>query len=104
MPPKGTGGETKYLDSRTACEEMPESLREELEKALGCKLEDVVLHNSLMHNRKLGSPEYFKNIEPLDAPVRIDQASKDKLSADPSCRDLRWPSINFLHRYVRTKK
>lgn len=71
LPPKGTGGETKYLDSRTACEEMPESLREELEKALGRRLEDVVIHNSLMHNRKLGSPEYFKNIEPLDAPVRI---------------------------------
>ena len=70
LPPKGTGGETQYLDSRTAYEELPQSLREELEQALGVKLEDVVTHNSLMHNRKLGSPEYFKSIEPLDQPVR----------------------------------
>lgn len=70
LPPKGTGGETQYLDSRTAYEELPQSLREELEQALGVKLEDVVTYNSLMHNRKLGSPEYFKSIEPLDQPVR----------------------------------
>ena len=69
LPPKGTGGETQYLDSRTAYEEMPPALREEIETALGNRLEDVVTHNSLMHNRKLGSPEYFKSIEPLDQPV-----------------------------------
>lgn len=70
LPPKGTGGETQYLDSRTAYEELPEDLREELEAALGTKLENAITHNSLMHNRKLGSPEYFKSIEPLDQPVR----------------------------------
>jgi alpha-ketoglutarate-dependent 2,4-dichlorophenoxyacetate dioxygenase len=69
LPPKGTGGETQYLDSRTAYEELPQDLREEIESALGVKLEDVVTHNSLMHNRKLGSPEYFKSVEPLDQPV-----------------------------------
>ncbi|KAF2483097.1 putative alpha-ketoglutarate-dependent 2,4-dichlorophenoxyacetate dioxygenase [Neohortaea acidophila] len=69
LPPKGTGGETQYLDSRTACEELPPALRAELEEALGCKLEQVVTHNSLMHNRKLGSPDYFRSIEPLDQPM-----------------------------------
>lgn len=69
LPPKGTGGETQYLDSRTAYDEIPPSLKDELEQALGTSLEDVVIHNSLMHNRKLGSPEYFKSVEPLDQPV-----------------------------------
>ena len=69
LPPKGTGGETQYLDSRTAYDELPQSLRDELEQALGVKLEDAITHNSLMHNRKLGSPEYFKSVEPLDQPM-----------------------------------
>lgn len=61
LPPKGSGGETQYLDSRTACEELPEDLKHEIE--------GLITHNSLMHNRKLGSPEYFKSVEPLDAPM-----------------------------------
>lgn len=73
LPPKGSGGETQYLDSRTAYDEMPDELRSELEAALGMPLNQVVTHNSLMHNRKLGSPEYFKSIEPLDAPVSVSQ-------------------------------
>lgn len=72
LPPKGSGGEMQYLDSRTAYEEIPQALTQELEEALGLPLEEVVTHNSLMHNRKLGSPEYFKAIEPLDYPVSVD--------------------------------
>lgn len=61
LPPKGSGGETQYLDSRTAYEELPDELKKEVD--------GLVTHNSLMHNRKLGSPEYFKAVEPLDAPM-----------------------------------
>ncbi|KAF2173359.1 hypothetical protein M409DRAFT_61808 [Zasmidium cellare ATCC 36951] len=61
LPPKSSGGETQYLDSRTACEELPEDLKKEIN--------GLITHNSLMHNRKLGSPEYFKSVEPLDAPM-----------------------------------
>lgn len=61
LPPKGTGGETQYLDSRTAYEELPQDMKDQIDS--------LVTHNSLMHNRKLGSPEYFKSVEPLDAPM-----------------------------------
>lgn len=61
LPPRGTGGETQYCDSRTAYDEMPQDLKDEVE--------DLVTNNSLMHNRKLGSPEYFASIEPLDQPM-----------------------------------
>lgn len=92
LPPKGTGGETQYLDSRTACEELPPALRAELEEALGCKLEQVVTHNSLMHNRKLGSPDYFRSIEPLDQPVSANQGFSNMQKLTPK----RWPNINSL--------
>ncbi|KAF4847369.1 Alpha-ketoglutarate-dependent 2,4-dichlorophenoxyacetate dioxygenase [Colletotrichum siamense] len=61
LPPKGTGGETQYLDSRTAYEDMPEQLR--------AKIDDLITNNSLMHNRKLAAPDIFKDVEPLDMPM-----------------------------------
>lgn len=61
LPPPNTGGETQYLDSRTAYEELPQDIKDEIEP--------LITNNSLMHNRKLGSPEYFKHIEPLDQPM-----------------------------------
>ncbi|KAK4499758.1 hypothetical protein PRZ48_007944 [Zasmidium cellare] len=61
LPPAGTGGETQYLDSRTAYDELPQDLKDEIEP--------LITNNSLMHNRKLGSPEFFKHIEPLDQPM-----------------------------------
>lgn len=61
LPPKGTGGETQYLDSRTAYDELPQDLKDEVDH--------LITNNSLMHNRKLGSPEYYKNINPSDTPM-----------------------------------
>ena len=61
LPPKGSGGETQYLDARTAYEDLPQDLKEEIEP--------LVCNNSLFHNRKLASPEFFKNVEPLDSPM-----------------------------------
>lgn len=61
LPPKGTGGETQYLDSRTAYEDLPEDMKHEIDH--------LVTNNSLFHNRKLASPEFFKSVEPLDSPM-----------------------------------
>ncbi|OAL44226.1 Clavaminate synthase-like protein [Pyrenochaeta sp. DS3sAY3a] len=61
LPPKGMGGETEYLDTRTAYEDLPEEIK--------AKCKDLVTNCSLMHNRKLAAPEYFADIEPLDAPM-----------------------------------
>ncbi|KAF7190113.1 Alpha-ketoglutarate-dependent 2,4-dichlorophenoxyacetate dioxygenase [Pseudocercospora fuligena] len=61
LPPPGSGGETQYLDSRTAFEDLPQDIKDEIEP--------LITNNSLMHNRKLGSPEFFKHIEPLDQPM-----------------------------------
>ncbi|KAL4805224.1 hypothetical protein BDV18DRAFT_161621 [Aspergillus unguis] len=61
LPPAGSGGETEFLDSRTACEEMPQALKDEIS--------NLVCNNSLFHNRKLAAPDIFKDIEPLDHPM-----------------------------------
>jgi len=61
LPPKGTGGETQFIDSRTAYEDLPQDLKEEIE--------NLVTNNSLFHNRKLAAPDIFKSVEPLDYPM-----------------------------------
>ncbi|KAH7141871.1 hypothetical protein EDB81DRAFT_653944 [Dactylonectria macrodidyma] len=61
LPPSGTGGETQYLDSRTAYEDMPQEMKNRIDK--------LVTNNSLMHNRKLAAPDIFKDVEPLDSPM-----------------------------------
>ncbi|KAM5342250.1 hypothetical protein ACJ41O_013216 [Fusarium nematophilum] len=61
LPPSGTGGETQYLDSRTAYEDMPQEMK--------TKIDNLVTNNSLMHNRKLAAPDIFNHVEPLDSPM-----------------------------------
>lgn len=60
MPPKGSGGETQYLDSRTAYQELPEELKAEIDP--------LITNNSLFHNRKTAAPEYHKHLNPDDYP------------------------------------
>lgn len=57
------GGETEFADSRTAWEELDERLKEEL-----LEMELVGAH-TLLHSRKLGSPEYFRDLEPESEPM-----------------------------------
>jgi alpha-ketoglutarate-dependent 2,4-dichlorophenoxyacetate dioxygenase len=62
LPPRGTGGETEYLDSRTAYEDLPESTKAKIDGVVGC--------NSLFHNRKVANPDspLFKDINPAEKP------------------------------------
>ena len=61
LPPLGTGGETQYLDARTAYDDLSPEMKE--------KIEPLITNNSLFHNRKLAAPEFFKDVEPLDSPM-----------------------------------
>lgn len=57
------GGETEFADSRTAFEELPWDLKEEL------LTEDYVVAHSLWQSRKTASPEFFADVEPNDFPM-----------------------------------
>jgi alpha-ketoglutarate-dependent 2,4-dichlorophenoxyacetate dioxygenase len=57
-PALGLGGDTQFADSRTAFEDLPSTLRHQLEKS------DYVGAHTIAHSRKLGSPEFFKDLDP----------------------------------------
>lgn len=59
LPPQECrGGATEFADSRTAFDELPEELREEL------KRKEYVGAHSLMHSRKTACPEYLADLDP----------------------------------------
>lgn len=67
LPPKGTGGETEFLDSRTAWEDLPESKKEQIQNYVGM--------NTLLWNRKVANPQgtvaydMFKDIDCTQVPL-----------------------------------
>ncbi|KAI6082968.1 taurine catabolism dioxygenase [Hypoxylon rubiginosum] len=61
LPPPGHGGNTDFADSRTAFDELPGDLRERL------LAHDYVGAHSMAHSRKLGSPEFFADVDPTTA-------------------------------------
>jgi alpha-ketoglutarate-dependent 2,4-dichlorophenoxyacetate dioxygenase len=60
IPPPGTGGNTEFADSRTAFDDLPRAMKEELTR------NDYVACHSLWQSRKLASPEAFTDVEPQD--------------------------------------
>ncbi|RWA13657.1 hypothetical protein EKO27_g1450 [Xylaria grammica] len=77
LPPPGTGADTLFADSRTAAEELEEDLVELLTGPEATETEnaDVNRHgglvgvHSIMHSRKLGSPKFFADLDPTQAPM-----------------------------------
>ncbi|RFU26447.1 hypothetical protein B7463_g9889, partial [Scytalidium lignicola] len=63
LPPKGTGGETEYSDSRAAYDDLSNEMKMKIQGLVGC--------NSLVHNRKKANPDMamFKDIDPMDRPM-----------------------------------
>jgi alpha-ketoglutarate-dependent 2,4-dichlorophenoxyacetate dioxygenase len=60
IPPPGNGGNTDFADSRTAWDELdPELQKQLLEK-------NYVVQHSIAQSRKLGSPEFFKDLDPTN--------------------------------------
>lgn len=63
LPPPGTGGNTDFADSRAAWDALPPELRDELLR------DDYVAAHCMAQSRKLGSPEYFRGLDPAAAPM-----------------------------------
>lgn len=63
LPPKGTGGHTQFADTRTAFVDLPDGLKKELVQ------NDYVGCHTLAQSRKLGSPEYFRDLDPSTFPM-----------------------------------
>ncbi|KAI0193095.1 alpha-ketoglutarate-dependent 2,4-dichlorophenoxyacetate dioxygenase [Astrocystis sublimbata] len=57
LPPPETGGDTLFADSRTAAEELDEGVLGRL------RGKELVGAHSMAHSRKLGSPEFFKDLD-----------------------------------------
>ncbi|ORY16079.1 hypothetical protein BCR34DRAFT_597884 [Clohesyomyces aquaticus] len=63
LPPPGTGGETEFADSRTAFDELDDALKQQLLE------KDYIGAHTLLHSRKNGSPEFFKELDPTSEPM-----------------------------------
>ena len=63
LPPPGAGGETEFLDSRTAYEDLPEAKKDEIKNYVGL--------NTLLWNRKQANPdmEMFQKIDCSQVPL-----------------------------------
>ncbi|KAK3705653.1 hypothetical protein LTR37_013261 [Vermiconidia calcicola] len=63
LPPKGTGGETEFLDCRAAYADLSEEMKN--------KIDGLVAFHSLVHNRKVANPDspLFKDLEVLKSPL-----------------------------------
>ena len=57
LPPPGNGGETQFADSRSAYEDLPAELKEELLS------NDYVAQHSIWHSRKVAAPDHFKDLD-----------------------------------------
>ncbi|KAI0517951.1 alpha-ketoglutarate-dependent 2,4-dichlorophenoxyacetate dioxygenase [Xylaria bambusicola] len=90
LPPKGTGADTLFADSRTAAEELSEELLQILSGGMKAdknndeegnereKMDDggrdgagkgLIGVHSIAHSRKLGSPEFFADLDPTPLPM-----------------------------------
>jgi alpha-ketoglutarate-dependent 2,4-dichlorophenoxyacetate dioxygenase len=63
LPPKGMGGDTEFADSRTAFVDLPDTIKKDLLS------KDYVGCHTLAQSRKLGSPEFFKSLDPSKFPM-----------------------------------
>ncbi|KAK8100455.1 hypothetical protein PG999_010829 [Apiospora kogelbergensis] len=63
LPPPGHGCNTDFADSRTAFDELPDNLRSEL------LAHEYVGAHSMAHSRKLGSPDFFQDMDMSTMPL-----------------------------------
>ncbi len=63
IPPRSTGGNTDFADSRTAFDDLPDGLKHELLES------NYVGAHAMAHSRKKGSPEHFRDLDPAQAPM-----------------------------------
>ncbi|KAF2738569.1 taurine catabolism dioxygenase [Polyplosphaeria fusca] len=63
IPPPNLGGETEFADTRTAFDELDEDLKKQLLE------KDYIGAHTLLHSRKMGSPEFFADLDPESEPM-----------------------------------
>lgn len=104
LPPKGTGGNTEYADTRQAFADLSTELRQELIE------KDYIVHHSLFYSRKKGSPEFFKDLDPEAYPMNRHRLIQRH---EPSGRmnmyiashvSLKFKELTSLGRYSKRKK
>lgn len=67
-PSDATGGDTLFADSRTAAEELPDEVLALLTGEGRSGGDGLVGAYSIAHSRKLGSPEFFADLDPTRFP------------------------------------
>lgn len=63
LPLSGMGGHTAFADTRTAFDELPSDLKQELLE------KDYITAHSIHHSRKLAAPKFFADVNPSDHPM-----------------------------------
>lgn len=91
LPPPGHGGDTDFADARTAFEELPADLREELLRHA------YVGAHSMAHSRKLGSPAFFADVDPAAATAPPMQRHRVVQRHEPSGRTALYVGAHLHH-------
>ncbi|PMD46954.1 taurine catabolism dioxygenase [Hyaloscypha variabilis F] len=63
LPPRGTGGNTAFADTRRAFDDLPQTLKEDLLR------NDYIVNHSLAQSQNLGAPDFFAKRNPSDYPM-----------------------------------
>lgn len=75
VPPAGQGGETEFADSRTAWDDLDQGTRELLLAGSGGEGGrtggGLIGAHSISHSRKMGSPEFFQDLDVESAPMNL---------------------------------
>ncbi|KAJ9133549.1 Alpha-ketoglutarate-dependent 2,4-dichlorophenoxyacetate dioxygenase [Pleurostoma richardsiae] len=70
IPPPGTGGDTEFCDTRAAWDGLPAGTRAELLAG------GYAGAHCLAQSRKLGSPAYFADVDPAEAPMALHRVAQ----------------------------
>lgn len=72
VPPPGQGGETEFADSRAAWDDLDEETRALLLPAQGAGAGGCLVGAyGISHSRKMGSPEFFRDLDVDAAPMSL---------------------------------
>lgn len=71
IPPPGSGGATEFADSRTAWDDLDQATQELLLRDGG-----LVGGHSISHSRKMGSPDFFRDLDVQAAPMHFHRVAQ----------------------------
>lgn len=71
IPPAGSGGATEFADSRSAWDDLDQATQQLLLRDGG-----LVGGHSISHSRKMGSPEFFRDLDVAAAPMHFHRVAQ----------------------------